>query len=73
MLEYILKLMQNGISLVKESALTIITACAENMKEEFIQFSTVLIPLLMQIVDKYNQREYKQFRGLAVECLAIIL
>ena len=59
MLEYILKLMQNGISLVKESALTIITACAENMKEEFIQFSQVLIPLLMQIVDKYNQREYK--------------
>jgi len=39
--------LQNGISLVKESALSVLTACAETMELEFKKFSNDFIPVLM--------------------------
>jgi importin-5 len=72
-METVIGSLEKGVSLVKECSLQVVTSCGEKLGKEFNQFSGLMIPALMKILGAYNQKEYKLFRGQAIECLCTIL
>ena len=51
---YLLIESNNIISLVKECAISVISACAESMKSEFSVYAPEYVKHLLNIVQKYN-------------------
>lgn len=68
----LLVLVQNGISLVKENAVTALASTVEQAKEAFIPFFKETVSILIQQLATYNTKEYKQFRGQVIEAVTII-
>ncbi len=64
----------NGISLVKESALSAISSTVEIAKENYQPFLNKTIEVLFSYFtdERYQPRVYKQLKGQAIETLTII-
>ena len=60
------------ISIVKENALTCISALAESSGSNFVEYSTPVITFLFDLIEKVNSMRLKRLRGQAIECLSII-
>jgi hypothetical protein len=70
----LLNLSVNGISLVKESALSAISSTVEIAKEKFEPYLLKTLEILFGYYsdERYNPRHYKQLKGQAIETLTII-
>lgn len=69
--EPILHWIQNGISLVRESAVTVLAVLAAACEEGFIPYWARAAEVVYDILKNANKREYKQLRGQAIECLTV--
>jgi len=65
-------LIQNGISIVKENAVTALAALAEAAKENFSKYFKDCIEFLTGYLLQFNEKAYKQFRGQVIEAITII-
>jgi len=68
----LLTLVQNGISLVKENAVTALASTVEQAKEAFVPFFKETLAILVAQLNNYTSKEYKQFRGQVIEAITII-
>jgi hypothetical protein len=68
----LLTLVQTGISLVKENAVTALASTVEQAKEAFIPFFKETLAILVNQLQQYVSKEYKQFRGQVIEAVTII-
>lgn len=65
-------LVQNGISIIKENAVTSLASLAEASKEHFQPYFEQCITYLLQTLAAYNEPCYKQFKGQVIEAVTII-
>lgn len=68
----LIKLVEEGISVVKENAMTCISALAESSDEKFNEYLASTMTFLFQSLEKFNKKEYRQFRGQTLECMSVI-
>jgi len=61
-----------GISLVKENAISTIAALAEAARQDFVPYWEKTAEIIFTVLKNVDQREYKQVRGQAIECLTIM-
>lgn len=71
-LEPCLNFIDTGISLVKENSISTIAALAEAAKEDFIPYWQKTAEIIFNVLKNVHQREYKQLRGQAIECLTLM-
>jgi importin-5 len=74
LVELLLNLAVNGISLVKESALSALSSTVEIAKEKYEPFLNRTLEVLFAYYSdqQYSGRPYKQLKGQAIETLTII-
>jgi len=65
-------LIQVGISIIKENAVTALASLAEAAKEQFSQFYDQCLGFLCQYLQGFNEPQYKQFKGQVIEAVTII-
>jgi hypothetical protein len=63
LIEVLLVLITNGISLVKESAMSALASAAELAGSEFIKYYEITIPILFDVFVKHQAKEYRQLKG----------
>lgn len=66
------RLIETGISLVKENATSTIGSVAEIAKEHFLPYYGETITFLTNLLYSYTGKEYKQFRGQVIEAITLI-
>jgi len=66
-----LHLIQNGISLVRESAVTNLSVLAASCEDGFIPYWARAAEVVYDILKNAVKKEYKQLRGQAIECLTV--
>ena len=71
-LEPCLNFIDTGISLVKENAIATIAALAEASRQDFTPYWQKTAEIIFTVLKNINQREYKQLRAQAIECLTLI-
>jgi len=71
-LEPCINFIDTGISLVKENAISTIAALAEAARQDFIPYWEKTAEIIFTVLKNVNQKEYKQVRGQAIECLTIM-
>lgn len=74
LVQLLLNLSVNGISLVKESALSAISSTVEIAKESYQKYLENTISILFSYFtdERYKPKAYKQLKGQAIETLTII-
>lgn len=72
LLQKCFELLTNGISLVKENAVSAIAATAEAAGEQFAPYFDEAAPLILNLMGVYQAKEYKQLRGQLIECLTLM-
>ena len=65
-------LIKDGISIVKENAVSALATVAQKAETNFIPFFNDTIYFLIGYLTQFYQPEYKQFRGLVIEAITII-
>jgi len=65
-------LIKNGISVVKEAAVTSLGTIVEKIEEEFAPYFTSTLQLLIGFLNEFHTDEYKQFRGRTIEGITLI-
>ena len=65
-------LIQGGISIIKENAVTALASLAEAAKTNFIAFYDECLGFLCQYLGSFNEPVYKQFKGQVIEAVTII-
>ena len=65
-------LIQDGISMTKENAVTSLGTLVEKVGEDFAPFFQETINFIITYLGQFNTPEYKQFRGQAIETVTII-
>jgi len=68
----LLTLVQNGISLVKENAVTSLATIVEQAKEAYVPFFKETVGILINSLAAHSAKEYKQFRGQVIEAITIM-
>ena len=63
---------QQGISLVRENALSTISAIAESARHHYQPYFEKSVPIIYEIMKTHNQPEYKQLRGQCIECITVM-
>ena len=58
--------------MTKENACTALGTVVEKIGEDFIPYFQETIQFLTQFLGQFNTKEYKQFRGQAIETITII-
>ena len=71
-LEPCIGFLENGISLVKEGAMSTIATLAEATQKDFIPYWERTAQVVFQILKNSTDKKYKQIRGQAIECLVLI-
>lgn len=56
-------LIQNGISILKENAVTALASLAESAKEHFEPYFEECLKFLLNFLGQFNDPVYKQFKG----------
>jgi hypothetical protein len=72
LVEMLLYLSTNGISVVKESAMSALASVAELAQAQFAKYYEASITIIFGIFEKYTTKEYKQLKGQAIETLTMI-
>jgi len=72
MVASLLRLLQEGRTLVQEQAVTAIAAIADCIEENFIKYYDSVIPFLKSILTNANNKEHRKLRGKAMECISLI-
>ena len=67
----ILHWIQNGISVVRESAVTALAVLAASCEEGFVPYWARAAEIIYDILKNATKKEYKQLRGQAIECLTV--
>lgn len=67
-----LGMIQNRCSLVKESAVSAIAAISEAAKLDFEQYYNDVVPILFNMYEIHQTKEYKQLKGNIIECISLI-
>jgi hypothetical protein len=65
-------LIQNGISIIKENAVTALASLAEASKTHFEPYYEQALGFLINFLAAYNEPYYKQFKGQVIEGITII-
>lgn len=65
-------LVKDGCSMTKENATTALGTFVEKIGEDFAQYFQETISFLIQYLGQFSTKEYKQFRGQAIETITII-
>ena len=65
-------LIQNGITIIKENAVTALASLAEAAKESFNPFFEEALKFLCGYLAAFNEPHYKQFKGQVIESITII-
>jgi hypothetical protein len=65
-------LIQNGISIIKENAVTALASLAESAKESFNPYFEEALKFLCGYLAAFNEPQYKQFKGQVIESITII-
>ena len=71
-LNAIFPFVQQGISLVRENALSAIAAAAESAREYYRPYFEKSVPIIYEIMKTHTQPEYKQLRGQCIECITLM-
>jgi len=66
------ELIQVGISIIKENAVTALASLAEAAKEKFSAYYDQCIAFLIQFMAAFNEPVYKQFKGQVIEAATIM-
>ena len=69
--EPILHWIQNGVSLVRESAVTALAVLAASCEDGFVPYWARAAEIIYDILKNATKKEYKQLRGQAIECLTV--
>lgn len=72
LVELLLHLCSNGISVVKESAMSSLASLAELAESQFIKYYEPCVKIIFDIFEKYTTKEYKQLKGQSIETLTMI-
>ena len=64
--------LENGISLVKEGAMSTVATLAEAGQADFIPYWEKSAQIVFTILKNTDDKAYKQVRGQAIECLVLI-
>ncbi|CAD8128052.1 unnamed protein product [Paramecium sonneborni] len=67
-----IKFLNNGISIEKENAISVIAATAESSKLSFIPYVNELLPILFKIFSTHQTKQYRQLKGQAIETITLI-
>ena len=65
-------LIQTGISIIKENAVTALASLAEAAKESFNPFFEQALNFLCSYLTAFNEPHYKQFKGQVIESITIV-
>ena len=65
-------LIKDGCSMTKENATTALGTFVEKIGEDYAQYFQETISFLIQYLGQFATKEYKQFRGQAIETITII-
>ena len=66
------KYVQEGISLVKENAMSVIAGTAEAAKEHYRPYYQESMQILYTILTTHADKAYKQLRGQTIECITLM-
>ncbi len=72
LLPKLIKSIREGISIVKENAMTCVSSIAEASGSQFLSYYKELMPFLFECIKQLTAKEYHQFRGQTLECITII-
>lgn len=65
-------LIQTGISIIKENAVTALASLAEAAKDHFAPYFEECLKFLCGFLVQFHEHAYKQFRGQVIEAITII-
>jgi len=65
-------LIKNGISMIKENAVTTLATTAEKIEADFAPYFNSTLQFLIGYLNEFHQPEYKQFRGQTIEGITLI-
>lgn len=68
----LLYLVNNGISIVKESALSALASAAELAEDKFNKYYETTMPVLFRVLEVHTTKEYKQLKGQCIETLTMV-
>lgn len=72
LLERLVQIVGNGISIIKENGVTALASLAEALKEKFQPHFQNTLQFLGPFLQGYNEPIYRQLKGQAIEALTII-
>ncbi|KAI8917831.1 hypothetical protein PhCBS80983_g00962 [Powellomyces hirtus] len=70
--EKLLVLLNTGKTYVQEQAITTIATVADSAAENFVNYYSSIMPLLMNVLKQANSKEFRLLRGKAMECATLI-
>lgn len=72
LLTKLMNLLRTGSRLVQEQAVTAVASVAGCAGKNFIPYYDSFVPLLKEILAKFQTKEYRMLRGKTIECLSLI-
>lgn len=72
LLSQLFQLLQNEKRFVQEQALSTIATIADAAEAAFSKYYDTLMPLLVQVLQNQNEKEYRLLRAKAMECATLI-
>lgn len=72
LLSHLFQLLQNEKRYVQEQALSTIATIADAAEAAFTKYYDTLMPLLVQVLQNQNDKEYRLLRAKAMECATLI-
>lgn len=72
LLSHLFQLLQNEKRYVQEQALSTIATIADSAEKAFTKYYDSLMPLLVSVLQRENEKEYRLLRAKAMECATLI-
>ncbi|CAD8204866.1 unnamed protein product [Paramecium octaurelia] len=72
LIQLTIQYLNNGISIVKENAMSALAATAESSKQQFLPYVNEIVPLLFQVFQNHQNKEYRQLKGQTIETITLI-
>lgn len=72
LLSHLFQLLQNEKRYVQEQALSTIATIADSAEQAFSKYYDTLMPLLVSVLQRENDKEYRLLRAKAMECATLI-
>jgi hypothetical protein len=72
-IEKLLALLNTGKLFVQEQAIITLATVADSAGPEFSQYYSKIMPILLQILNVPNEKEFRNLKGKALECSSLII